>query len=160
MCAVLKERIAPQAVFAGERAHDLWPEISPLFREHWEEVSMFKDIPLDPCVKTYEAIEESGMLRVYTARIDGVLIGYVAVILHFSIHSQNSFQARGDVVFISKQYRGGNVCSMMLDYVEKSLKDDGVYLAHFHVNPDHPAFGRILASRGYARSEIVYARRL
>jgi hypothetical protein len=57
--------------FQRERSVDLWPEITPLLEQHWQEIAHYKDIPLDPDVERYNAMDEQGLLRCFTARDAG-----------------------------------------------------------------------------------------
>ena len=69
---------ASRAKFAAEPLTDtLWAELIPLLIAHYHEVAHFRDIPLAPDRAGYQRIWDAGMLRIYTARADGQLIGYM-----------------------------------------------------------------------------------
>jgi GNAT superfamily N-acetyltransferase len=146
--------------FQRERAHDLWGEIEPLLEAHYREIATFQDIPLAPDRERYNTAEDNGMLRCYTARIAGKLIGYAVFFVSQHAHYGTSKQAVQDVVFISAEHRRGRLGLEMLRYAENALKDEGVDVAHHHVKVKHPALGKLLEHMGYAVTEHVYTKRI
>ena len=83
-------------VIQRERSHELWGEIVPLLQAHKDEVSFYPDIALDPDVEAYNCAEDHGMLRCYTARRRGALIGYEIFFIKHNMHYRHSVQAVQD----------------------------------------------------------------
>jgi hypothetical protein len=59
----------------------------PLLEKHWEEIALNKDvIKLNPDWDAYADLEDAGILKIFTARSDGKLIGYFVVFVKAHIH--------------------------------------------------------------------------
>ena len=146
--------------FARERMHDLWPELEPLIREHWLEVAHYLDIPLDPDRDAYNAMEDAGAVRAYTARIKGVLVGYVIYFVRPNLHYSGSKQAVQDVLFIAPEHRGG-LGFRLLRWSHERLRDEGVQVVYQHVKVKPGLnFGPVLERMGYELIDNIYGKRL
>lgn len=143
--------------YQREPVHQLWSEIPPLLRAHYDEIASFRDIPLDPDVDLYGRLEDQGLLRCYTAResIDG-LIGYAVFLVSTNPHYRTSLQARCDVVFLIPDQRRGRLGLGLLRYAHAALTADGVQVISHHVKHTHPALGAILARLGFEPLETNY----
>ena len=148
------------AQFQREDFADIYEEVKPLLQRHWAEISSNLDIPLDVNVEVYEAAESIDAFRAYTAREDGVIVGYAAMFLHQGVHYKQCKQATQDVIYIDPDYRGRTLGIRLLSYVDDQLKAEGVQLVHQHVKLAHPALGRLLERMGYKAVERIYQRRL
>ncbi len=147
-------------IYAREMVQDLWEELLPLSQRHWEEIAKYKDIPLSPDIETYNKVEILGRLRCYTARKDGVLIGYAWFFVNYNLHYQESLQAVQDVVFLAPEHRKGRIGLQLLRFADEQLKKDGVQVISHHVKKDHPQLGSLLEFMGYEVMDIVYSRRI
>jgi GNAT superfamily N-acetyltransferase len=146
-------------LFQRERAHALWAEITPLLEKHWQEIAHFKDVPLEPDVERYNAMEDAGLLRCYTARVDGVLVGYAVFFAgSLNMHYKSCTVANNDVVFLHPDYRRGRLGLQLVDFCESRLREE-VQVVYWHVKAAHPALGKILARRGYKMVDEIYAKR-
>jgi hypothetical protein len=150
--------------FQREKADPvLFSELKPLLEEHWEEIAHYKDIPLEPDWDMYARLEDSGNMRVYTARIDdggidhGKLVGYAVFFIKNNIHYKSSKQASQDILFISKNRRG--LGGRFILWCDEQLKNDGVQAVYHHVKQAHN-FGPLLERFGYQLVDLIYARRL
>lgn len=158
MSAIL-ERTATLTI-ARERAHGLWAEIVPLLTEHWSEVITYRDIPLDPDVDTYNALEDADRLRVYTVRVDGELVAYAIFIVGTVPHHRTSKQAAGDGIYVRAPYRTSAAGIRLLAHAQDALKAEGVEVIYCQAPMKHPAFGAVLVASGYTPTHTVYSRRL
>ena len=152
-------------IYSREPAHTLWDEILPLLQLHYQEIATYQDIPLDPDVERYNAMEAAGALRCFTARIgDGLrvppLIGYSVVITAGNLHYRSSGIAMQDVLFVHPEHRRGPAGSGLLDYTETALRQEGLQVIYQHQKTAHPALGIILGRRGYDHVENIWAKRL
>lgn len=150
--------------FARERAHELWGEIMPLLRRHWEEIAHYQDIKLEPDVQAYCAAEDANMLRCYTARDARVpytneLVGYSIYFVRPNIHYSSSKQAVQDVLYLAPEYRGAKVGSGLIGYADEQLKAEGVQAVYHHVKLKQD-FGPLLEHMGYELVDKVYGKRL
>jgi len=138
----------------------VWEEIVPLLHDHYVEIATYRDIPLAVDTEVYEQINTSGNLRLYTARVDGELIGYACFMLKHNPHYSTSLQAVADVVFIAEAYRRGRLGLKLLQYSDDELTRDGAQVVYHHVKLVHPALGKLLEHIGYEAIETIYVRRI
>ena len=152
--------MAGKAVFQREAFVDFFDEAIPLLRLHYAEIAHFKDIPLDVDVERYLQIERAGMLRIYTARLDGNLVGYAVFFISTNGHYKASLQAVQDVIYLDPARRNSRIGLGLLDFCDAELRREGVQVVMHHVKLAHPALGRILSRKGYAPIDVIYAKRL
>lgn len=143
-----------------ERFAAVIDEALPLLQRHWQEVTHYSDIPLDIDRPGYERIDQAGLLRIYTARDDGKLVGYAAYVVGKNSHYRASLQARQDVIYVASNLRGAWIGSKLVKYADAMLAHEGVQVVYQHVKLAHPALGRILERAGYEPIETIYGRRL
>jgi GNAT superfamily N-acetyltransferase len=143
-----------------EKFSDVYEESKALLEEHWSEISSFSDIKLNVDHALYSCAEEKGILRVFTIRDDSVLVGYLATFVRGHIHYKESLQSFVDVVFLKEEYRNAGTGKKLIDFVDNSLKAEGVQINQHHVKIKHPALGKLLEHLGYETVETTYVRRL
>lgn len=146
-------------IVAREPIQTLWTEIVPLLYAHWREIATWQDIELNPDLDSYEALEEAGMLRVYTAREDGKLVGYAAFFVRTNMHYSDSLQAQQDVLFLAPSHRKGTTGIRLIQRAEEELAKEGVQVVYHHVKVAHD-FGPVLERKGYKLVEKIYAKRI
>lgn len=155
---LIGEYTMPMITFVREKASDVFDEALPLLRAHWEEIAHYKDIPLDPDREQYRLFDEAGMLRTYTARTDKwELVGYAVFFVRPNAHYKSSLQAVQDIIFISKDHRGGTGAKFIL-WCDEQLRAEGVQVVYHHVKAAHN-FGPLLERFGYKLVDLIYARR-
>lgn len=144
--------------FALEKAsRELIEEMVPLIKSHWEEITHYPDIPLEPNYEVYYQAQAAGSIRVYTVRQHGKLVGYSIFIVTPSLHSIHSLQAKQDALFIEKESRGYG--GIFIGWCDQMLKVEGVEVTFHHVSLAHN-FGAVLERLGYQAIETVYTKRL
>lgn len=136
--------------FARERFADVIEEGKPLLMQHWAEIAVHKDIPLDPEWSFYQAMDDAGALKIFTARKDGVLIGYAVFVVrprhaHYAIS-----WAVNDIVWIHPDHRNMGVGSAFAAYWDAALRDLGVTVVSIDTKVAHPALMYLLKDCGYA----------
>lgn len=146
-------------VFAEETFTSLFDEVAPLLRAHHEEISIHKDIILSPSFERYEKLQMSGVLKVFTVRDSGEIIGYASFFLYPSLHFSESMHAVQDAVYIKKDKRGIGLGSQFIDYCDYKLKLMGAEIVYHHVKTTND-WGSLLKKKGYALEEYIYSRRL
>jgi hypothetical protein len=146
--------------FAREPVWDLWNEVLPLLTAHWKEIARYQDIVLNVDMKLYEMVEDSGGLRVFTARDHAYqLIGYACYFVRHNGHYKDSLQAVQDVLYIAPEKRRGWMPVKFIKWCDQQLTADGVQVVHHHVKLAHN-FGPVLEHLGYEPVETIYSRRL
>ncbi len=131
-------------------------DIEPLLVKHWEEIARFKDMPLDPHWAGYYAAEANGVLRVFTARRDGALLGY-GVFFKGNLHYISSLIFTQDIFFVLPQNRG-LVGARLLMFCDEQLSAEGAQAVYHHVKKSHD-FGPVLERMGYEAVDTIYGRR-
>lgn len=167
---------SPAVRFACEPlTESLWNEALPLLHKHWEEIAHYSDIPLDPDRPVYEASQDAGILRVFTARDDSTddasyvsdatftrrvkpLLGYAIFFVRPSPHYKGSVQAAQDVLYLDKSVRGGTGYKFIA-WCDDQLRAEGVQAVYHHVKAAHD-FGKLLERQGYELVDKIFAKRL
>lgn len=140
-------------------------DVTPLLEHHFAEISANPDLLLDPDWLAYGRIQESGSLRIFTARDkvrgDGVtsLVGYAVFIVNYNPHYRSSLQAVQDVLFIDKAHRRGGVGYKFIKWCDSRLESDGVQVVYHHIKAKHN-FGKLLERQGYELVDLIYQKRL
>lgn len=146
--------------YAQETFEDIIDEIQPLFLEHYDEIAKYKDIPLNPDMGAYKAMDRLGILKIFTCRsevMDNKLVGYGIYLVKNHLHYQSCLVAQQDILFISKQYRGQGM--KFIRWCDEQLKAIGCDLTVQHVKATHN-FGPMLERIGYELMDLIYTRRL
>jgi hypothetical protein len=144
--------------FKREKIKDVWQEMLPIFKLHWQEIAHYHDIPLDPDEETYFKLDDMNALRTYVAR-DGrsKIIGYQVFFIKNNIHYKSSKQAVQDVLFIEKEHRGAGW--KFINWCDLQLFSEGVQVSVQHIKAAHN-FGSTLERLGYELQDLIYTRRL
>lgn len=137
---------------------ELQAEIQPLSENHWDEVNIYKDIPLNMDWDTYTAAENMDRLALFTVRDDGRLIGYAAYYLSPQGHDRENLYALQDALYVVPEFRGKASIQLIRESTAR-LKELGVVVVLQNVKVTHD-FGPMLERMGYEKTESVYSRRL
>lgn len=159
---------ATRLKYAAEPFAGVIEEAKPLLAEHWKEIAVYKDIPLDPDYAFYAKLSEIGALVVYTVRDEapakedglGILIGYSVFVLRPHAHYRAHRWALNDLVWLHPGYRQLNVGRGLVKYWDADLKDRGVNVVHVNAKVQHPALAFLLKEEGYDVVEAGYEKRL
>jgi len=135
-------------------------DILPLLDKHWEEVAINKDtIAMNPCWDTYAILESAGKLGIFTARLDGELIGYFVIIASESPHYKGHIFGVNDVIYLKPEYRGTYLGSNLITFVENAIEEVGVSVLVINTKV-HVPFDKTLSRLGFSHIENVYSKRL
>ncbi|MHB1098113.1 MAG: GNAT family N-acetyltransferase [Burkholderiales bacterium] len=145
--------------FQRERPHELLDEARPLFEAHYKEIAHYQDIPLDINDAAYCQLEESGLLRCFTARYNGELVGYCVFVVKRNPRYQTSLQANQDILYMDKSRRGALFGKRLLDYCHARLQAEGVQVVYQHTKAARSE-GRFMELMGYELVDYIYAKRL
>lgn len=150
------------AQYASEELTDaLWDELQPLLQKHYHEIAHYSDIPLEPDRESYARLVGLGMFRVYTARVGGALVGYLAVIVSRSMHYKSALYANQDVLYVDPRYRGSRVGVRLIQYAHRALAADGVTVFFQHVkHREDLNIGPLLKRLGYEPIDDIWGIRL
>lgn len=145
--------------FQAESVEAVLEEIKPLLVKHWEEVSFYKDIALDPDYESYLKMDKLGVLRVYTARDeDNILMGYAVFFVRANPHYRQSLQAVQDIIFIDPEKRGFGVKFIL--WTEKQLAAEGIAVVFQHLKVSTPHTIELFKRLSYEPIDLIMGKRL
>ena len=126
-----------------------------LLREHYEELTLHKDIvKLNVDWQAYFHWENANMLCSLGLYEEGRLIGYSVFILSQHAHYKDLKVASNDVLFLQKDKRKGRAGLKLIKESERVLKNLGVSKVVWHCKYDHVA-GELLQRLGYINEEYI-----
>lgn len=133
-------------------------EALPLIKSQFDEVYPSRDyVTLDMDWDLYQKLEEMQLLKIFTARSNGSLVGYLWVIVSPNIHSKGSYTATDDAWFVSKEYRKSGTAVGLLRFTEKCLKEDGFKSFYISGTEDVP-LDKLMSKLGYNKIETKFER--
>jgi GNAT superfamily N-acetyltransferase len=140
--------------YQHERAADIVDEIKPLVKLHYDEIATHKDLKvLDPDYDQYIHLDEIGMLRCFTVRDGGILVGYFLTIITPHIHYRTCRYALNDILFVHPDYRGTTIPYRMIKGAMQDLRDEvGADILCIHMKIEYP-FRSLLAKLGFLQTE-------
>ncbi len=133
--------------------------LAPLIVDHWREVAPYSDIPLNPDLGIYIAVDENGMLRCFTVRSpEWELIGY-AIFLVIDSPQYGVKCAKHEVLYLSPPSRFGLYGMKFIAWCDQQLREEGVVFVTHAVRPKND-FSPVLKRLGYQHTATEYTRRL
>jgi GNAT superfamily N-acetyltransferase len=145
---------------AVESFADVIDEIKPLLVEHWAELALYSDIPLDPDYTAYEALDRAGAIVIYTVRAHGELVGYAVYFIRKHLHYRQHTWGINDIVLVRDRYRDFGIGTALFDFIEADLKKRGVNVMHTNTKVLHPELAMLLRARSHQEAEIGFSLRL
>ena len=144
---------------ARETVASIWDEAQPLAAAHHHEVGALPDEDFEMNREDYSKLEGLGISRVFTARQDGLLIGYAVLMTSpGALHYRRVSWATQDSLYVSPNHRGPMVLRFLL-YQDLCLKADGFQAVYRHDTLTKP-YGRLLLHIGYKLNDRGYVRDL
>lgn len=152
--------LGPEFTLATEAYGAIVDEVRPLLPGHWEELAVYKDIPLDPAWDFYEGMDKLGALKIFTVRKSGALIGYSIFAVRPRHAHYNFAWAMNDIVRIEPEHRNFGVGRALVDYWDAELAAMGVAIVHVNAKVQHPELMYLLKACGYETIECGMQKRL
>lgn len=106
--------------------------------------------------RLYRIAENAGALRVYTARLDGEMIGFAVFKVRENPHHVGSLWAHSDMIWTTPDARRPTVGLRLMRGAEDALRAEGVQVVQIGTKLAHPALGRLLSYMGYEPVETIY----
>ena len=133
-------------------------DIKVLIESHWEEAEPNKDkIKLNPDWDAYYALQEQGKLNIFTARDEGVLVGYFVVFVAQHLHYKDHLFANNDLVYLKPSHRKGFTGIKLIKFAESCLKEDGVSVLLVSTK-NHKPFHKLMRFLKFSPSETLYSK--
>lgn len=155
-------------IFAIESIDSIKDEIMDLARIHQEttESELYKDLDflevklneLDPDWDRYALLENNNSLIIFTARLDGKLIGYNIFFLSMSLHYKTQYVATQNLIFIHPDNRGFG--KYFIFYSDEKLKEIGVKKIFYILKAANDWSEKLLKPLGYTLMDKIYGRKL
>jgi len=143
--------------FRQELVHQMEREVPSLAQQHADELD--DGMPADVCWDRLWALEEAGLLRLFTAREDGRLRGYAAFVLGPDTLRGYRVVAALVVTYLAPAARRGLAGLRFLRFAEKCLAEDGADEIHLTGTRDRD-LGPLFARMGYEPSQTIWRREL
>ena len=144
--------------YQQEFLNDVVEDCKPLLEMHWEEIALNKDkVKLNPDWDAYYVLEDMGKLKIFTARENGLLVGYFVVIVGRHIHYKDHLFAGNDILYLSPKYRKGFTGIKLIKFSEKCLKEDGVSVLTINTKVHHP-FDKLMDFLKFNKVERIYSK--
>lgn len=131
----------------------------PLIAKHFKEIARFKDFRVEPDFDFYQAAENAGNLRIYTARFDSQLVGYSVFMLYRHPHFKATKQAYEELLYLDPFRRKGDLGDKLIQFCDGQLEKDGADVIYHAVTVERD-FSLLLLRRGYELSDRIYAKRV
>jgi len=142
--------------YTQEFLSDVKDEVVFLIQDHFNEVYPVREVfELDMDWDLYGQLENLGLLKIFTARDDGRLVGYLWVILSPNLHSRGSMLACDDGLYVAKSYRGQAVAKDLVRFTERCLKEDGIKVFHIVGTTEKP-IDSFVKRMGYTEIETKF----
>jgi len=143
---------------AHESLLNVKAELIPLLDKHWELVALNQgEIKLNPNWKEYANLDAAGILRIFTARDDGELVGYFVLMVNQSIHYQDHLFANNDVLFVLPNSRAGATGYKLIKFAEDHCREAGVSLMMINTKV-HIPFDSLMVGMGFDLIERIYSK--
>lgn len=149
-------------VISETTAHDIMTRGMALCLEHYDEVPFGTfDVPLNPCLDQYEAMEAANALRCIAAYDGANMVGYVTVFAAEMLRHKGNYQITTDSFYVDPAYRRSGLFAKMMDKLEQLARENDIRFVSYAVNPvfhDSIEIEMWLASKGFQVTETIYTK--
>lgn len=147
-------------VYAKEPISKCLDEVLEMAHLHWCETESYRHGQgFNPDRERYMQYEKMGIYHLFTARDDGLLIGYGGVYIMKSMHTQKLI-ATEDTYFIVPAYRKGRIGLNLFKTMETFLKESGAVEVSLTTQISNPTAERIVEYMGYQFFEKRWSKNL
>jgi len=145
--------------YAEEDPTVFFKELAPILPEHYEELCVTKDFPLEPDLDAYDRLHKSGMLKAVTCRDDGGLVGYIIFVVQPHLHYRSCVTAFEDLYYVKKEFRRGRTGIKLFQFAEQVLQSAGVkrIIMHTKIHMDN---SRLFEYLGYKNTDKLFTKLL
>ena len=139
---------------------EMLAQANVLFEEHYEEIARNKQImKLKPDEETYRKMESAQQIFILSAKQDDLLIGYSVNFVINHLHYADLCMAQNDLLFISKEHRGGRIGLKLIRETENHATSLGCKLMLWHCKENTTLSG-LLPRIKYGVQDIIYSKEL
>ena len=134
-------------------------DLKEIIKDHYEELSVSKEFPLDPDWDVYKTLLDNNRLKFITCKENQKLIGYIIFFIYPHIHYKTCLCAFEDIYFLKKEYRKGRTGIKLFQFAEKLLKDEGVQRILYNTKV-HSDNSRLFEYLGFKLVDKVFTKML
>lgn len=138
---------------------ECFDEISKMFKNHYEELSVTKQFDLNPDLDVYWEADKRKVLKVITCENDNEIIGYIVYFIGLNLHYKDCLLATEDIYYLKPEYRKGSIGIRMFKFAENYLKSIGVNMIKYSTKV-HLDNSRLFEFLGYQFTEKVFLKKL
>lgn len=133
--------------------------LDAMVREHWSAIALDQsDVPLSIDWAAYQAREDRGTWRGFTARRDGRLIGYVGFFLFRPERYQSTLFINEDTIWVRPEERArALIWRSLIREAMARLPRPSKLQVKVRERFGGEVTGRILESLGFERNEVLYS---
>lgn len=135
-------------------------ELNAIVHDHLAVTIAAADVPpMDFDWPIYCALQSNGMLKLYTARDDGELAGFVMYQVAPHLHHRGVLSASCDTFAVLPTHQGMGVGRALLKFAEPKLKEFGAQIITHHYRVSYkvkPLFPKL----GHKLIEYIYVKEL
>jgi len=110
---------------------ECFDEISKMFHNHYEELSVTKQFNLNPDLEVYWEADKRKVLKVITCENNNEIIGYIIYFIGLNLHYKDCLLATEDIYYLKPEYRKGSTGIRMFKFAENYLKSIGVNMIKY-----------------------------
>lgn len=130
-----------------------------LIHDHWLELEESYGHAPDPDYDSYLKLEEMGVIKAFSVRDKGEMVGYATFMMTPHLHYKSVPYAINDMLFIKKSYRGRAIGSDFIKYIESNLRDNNTTIISINSKVATP-LNRLLDKLDYTHTENVYRKNI
>ena len=144
-------------MFAEAKVADVWDEALELIQANHEETGAGDGEEFKPDRARYEQFWEINLIRAFTARWEGGLVGYALFFVTPHLHYPKLLTAQQDVLYVVPKFRGRGALRF-IRWMDDELRNEGVKMIIRAVSMKLD-YSRLLVGRlGYRPLEKVFWR--
>lgn len=153
----------PKITYQWERFAAVVHEALPLLKKNWEETGDGGEF--DPNFDQYFAMDRAGAIRIFTARRNGFLIGYLSLFVVPELHCKRNVTAISDIFWVDPLEREGWTGYNLFKRCEEGLINMGVTRIDLmpkldFKNDNGHSVASIMKRLGYTPHEIRYIKKI
>lgn len=113
-------------------------------------------LPPLPKSEGYREVEGRGLLRVYTARAAGTLVGYSVVVVTEGLHYATSMQGVEYLLFLAPEFGEG---AQLIQFADRELAAEGVQVVYRRSKVKSECdLGPLFKEMGYVPVDVIYSK--
>ena len=157
MLDALPTEPANDATIQVERFANIVEPLHHLFSDMWSDISRDQALPpMDVDYGKYVQMDTLGVLRTFTVRWQGELVGVMVLIVAPNLHHRTSKWAICDAIWIRPDMRRPMVAMRLVRFAEEMLLTEGVSVISVAAKVRRPALARLLTYMDYVPVEVKY----